>query len=245
MPEAAVILAAGKGTRMNSDLPKVAHPVAGRPMIDYVLDAATAAGARRLIVIVGFRHEIIRDLLADRPNVEFVLQKEQLGTGHAVMVCRGALEEISGSVFVLNGDMPLIKTSSLASLGNCQQEHRAACVVGTAITAQNQGLGRIVRDEMGAFERIVEERDATAAEKAITEINTGCFAFDAAELLSALDEIRPENDQAEYYLTDAAAILRQAGRTVHAEPCFAIEEALGVNNPKQLAAIENILAERK
>ena len=244
MADAAIILAAGKGTRMNSELPKVAHPVAGCPLIDYVLDAAAAAGAQRLIVVVGFRHDIVRDLLADRPNVEFVVQEEQLGTGHAVMMCREQLAQMTGSVFVLNGDMPLIQASSLRGLRDSQVEHHAACVVGTAITESNQGLGRIVRDESGNFLKIVEERDATSEQKRITEINTGCFIFRAPDLLMALDEIRPVNQQAEYYLTDGAAILREAGRLVRAEPCFAIEESLGVNTPEQLAAVERVLGSR-
>lgn len=244
MADAAIILAAGKGTRMNSDLPKVAHEAAGRPLITYVLDAARTAGAGRLIVVVGFRHEIVREMLADYPNVEFVLQEEQLGTGHAVMMARRQLTEMPSSVFVLNGDMPLIQASSLESLKASRETHAASCVVGTAITSNNKGLGRIVRDEAGEFLRIVEERDANDAEKAITEINTGCFVFNAPDLLAALDEIRPENEQAEYYLTDCAAILRSQGKVVRAEPCFEIQEALGVNTPAQLAEVEGVLAER-
>ena len=244
MADAAIILAAGKGTRMNSELPKVAHPVAGRPLIEYVLDAAVRAGAKRLIVVVGFRHDVVRDLLSDRDNIEFALQEEQHGTGHAVMMCRKQLAEMTGSVFVLNGDMPLIQSSSLAALQASHHERNAACVVGTAITENNRGLGRIVRDDRGEFLAIVEERDATAEQKQIQEINTGCFVFHGPDLLRALDEIRPENEQSEYYLTDCAAILRQAGRAVHAEPCFEIEEALGVNTPEQLAAVERVLASR-
>lgn len=244
MADAAIILAAGKGTRMNSELPKVAHEASGRPLITYVLDAARMAGAQRLILVVGFRHEIVRELLAEYPNVEFVLQEEQLGTGHAVMMARRQLSEIPGSVFVLNGDMPLIRANSLEALKSSRENHAASCVVGTAITSHNKGLGRIVRNTEGEFLRIVEERDATPEEKAITEINTGCFVFNAPDLLTALDEIRPENEQAEYYLTDCAAILRSQGKVVRAEPCFEIQEALGVNTPDQLAEVERVLAER-
>lgn len=241
MKPAAVILAAGKGTRMKSDLPKVAHEVCGRPMIEYVLDAARAAGADRLIVVVGFRAEVVRDLLKKHPDVEFAVQEQQLGTGHAVMMCRPQLADHRGPVLVLAGDTPLLRAASLTALLDAGRKQNAASVIGTAVTSKNAGLGRVVRSPDGAFERIVEERDATPEQKAITEINTGCYAFDGPALLSALDRLRPENDQAEYYLTDCPAILKADGRTVVASPTFTIEEAMGVNTPQQLAEVEEVL----
>lgn len=244
MKPAAIILAAGKGTRMKSDLPKVAHAVCGRPMIEYVLDAAREAGVGRLIVVVGFRAEVVRDLLAKHRDVEFALQEQQLGTGHAVMMCRGQLTEHRGPVLVLAGDTPLLRPASLKALLDAQRDSAAAAVIGTAVTRNNAGLGRIVRDAKGSFERIVEDRDATTEQKAITEINTGCYAFDGPALLSALDRIRPENDQAEYYLTDCPAILKADGRTVVATSTFTIEEAMGVNTPQQLADVEAVLKTR-
>ena len=244
MKPAAVILAAGKGTRMKSDLPKVAHEVCGRPMIEYVLDAARAAGAERLIVVVGFRAEVIRDLLSRHADVEFAVQEQQLGTGHAVMMCRRQLADHRGPVLVLAGDTPLLRPQSLGTLLGEQRQHAAAAVIGTAVTQKNAGLGRIVRGADGAFERIVEDRDATPEQKAITEINTGCYAFDGPSLLSALDRIKPENDQAEYYLTDCPAILKADGKTVVASPTFTIEEAMGVNTPQQLADVEAVLKSR-
>lgn len=245
MKPAAVILAAGMGKRMKSDLPKVAHEVCGRPMIEYVLDAARAAGAGRLIVVVGFRAEVVRDLLRRHADVEFALQEQQLGTGHAVMMCRGCLDGHRGPVLVLAGDTPLLRPASLEALLGEQRGHAAACVIGTAVTEKNAGLGRVVRGAGGAFERIVEDRDATPEQKAITEINTGCYAFDGPALLSALDRIRPENDQAEYYLTDCPAILKADGRAVVASPTFTIEEAMGVNTPQQLAEVEAVLRARR
>jgi bifunctional UDP-N-acetylglucosamine pyrophosphorylase / glucosamine-1-phosphate N-acetyltransferase len=245
MAPAAVVLAAGKGTRMKSDLPKVAHRVCGRAMIEYVLDAARDAGAERLIVVVGFRADVVRELLAERRDVEFAVQEEQLGTGHAVMMCREQLAGHRGAVLVLAGDTPLLTAESLKSLLREQRENSAACVIGTAVTEKNAGLGRIVRDSAGKFERIVEERDATAAQKAIQEINTGCYAFEGPALLGALDRIRPLNDQAEYYLTDCPAILRADGKTVVASPMFEIEEAMGVNTPQQLAEVEAVLKSRQ
>lgn len=238
MSTAAIILAAGQGKRMNSDLPKVLHQACGRTLVEYVLDAARGAGAQRLVVVIGHQAELVREALADYPGVEFAVQVQQLGTGDAVKAATDALGAHDGPLLVLNGDMPLIQSASLSKLLGEQRTRGAACVVGTATTEQNFGLGRIVRDESGGFQRIVEEREATDAEKQIQEINTGCFAFAGPDLFAALQEIRPANTQAEYYLTDCAEILRKAGKTVAALPCFAISEALGVNTPEQLAEVE-------
>jgi bifunctional UDP-N-acetylglucosamine pyrophosphorylase/glucosamine-1-phosphate N-acetyltransferase len=237
----AVILAAGKSTRMKSELPKVLHEVCGRPMIDYVLDAARAAGAQRLVVVVGHKAELVRQALAGQPGIEFALQAEQRGTGHAVMVCRAHLERHDGPVLVLAGDTPLLRSDSLRALLDEQRQHQAACVVGTAVTDANEGLGRIVRDPRGEFVKIVEHRDATPAERAIREINTGCYAFDGRSLLDALTKIRPENDQAEYYLTDCAAVLKNDGRRVVASPRLDIVEAMGVNTRNQLADVQRAI----
>ncbi|MBL8849562.1 MAG: NTP transferase domain-containing protein [Planctomycetaceae bacterium] len=241
MPPAAIILAAGQGKRMNSDLPKVLHQARGRTLVEYVLDAARSAGAQRLVVVVGHQAELVRETLAGQPGVEFAVQERQLGTGDAVKAATSTLGAHAGPVLVLNGDMPLIRSESLSKLLDEQRTKNAACVVGTATTAQNRGLGRIVRDAGGEFVRIVEERDASDAEKRIEEINTGCFAFHGPDLFTALEQIRPLNQQGEYYLTDCAEILRSAGKTVVALPCFDIAEALGVNTPQQLADVEKAL----
>lgn len=238
---AAVILAAGKSTRMKSDLPKVLHPILGRPMIEYVLDAARAANCQKIVVIVGHKAEEVKAALAHHKDVEFALQAEQKGTGHAVMMCADNLADHDGPVLVLAGDTPLLKGSSLSRLLDVQREHHAACVVGTAITQANEGLGRIVRDAQANFLRIVEQKDATPEEAAIEEINTGCFAYDGRQLFNALEQVKPNNNQAEYYLTDCAEILRQAGETVLADPAFNIQEAMGVNTQEQLAEIAEIL----
>lgn len=238
---AAVILAAGKSTRMKSELPKVLHPILGRPMIEYVLDAARAANCEKIVVIVGHKAEEVKAALAHHSDVEFALQAEQKGTGHAVMMSAECLADHDGPVLVLAGDTPLLKGSTLARLLEVQQQQDAACVVGTAITEANEGLGRIVRDAEGNFLRIVEQKDATPEEAAIQEINTGCFAFDGRQLFKALNQVRPDNNQAEYYLTDCAEILRTAGETVVAEAAFNIQEAMGVNTQEQLAEIAEIL----
>jgi len=243
-PPVAVILAAGKSTRMKSETPKVLHEVCGRPMIEYVLDGAREAGVKRIVVIVGHEAEMVKRRLSHHPDVEFALQSEQKGTGHAVMMARPNLESNRGPVMVLTGDAPLMKASSLKALLNAAQEQSAACVIGTATTVNNFGLGRIVRSAEGEFLRIVEEKDATLDEKMIQEINVGCYVFDSEGLFSALDRIRPNNKQGELYLTDCAAIIKSDGKPVIAVNKLTIVEAMGVNTREQLAEVqEEMLSE--
>lgn len=232
-----IILAAGKSTRMKSALPKVLHEVCGRPMIEYVLDAARAAGVSRIVTVVGHRAELVKAELSRHADVEFALQSEQKGTGHAVMMCRDQLASHHGPVLVLAGDTPLLKSESVAAMLRAQAESSAAAVIGTTDTEANQGLGRIVRDSEGNFDRIVEERDASDEQKRIREINTGCYAFESQSLLSALERIRPDNNQAEYYLTDCPLILKREGKTVVAAKVFEVAEAMGVNTRAQLADV--------
>ncbi len=241
---AAIILAAGKSTRMKSDLPKVLHPLGGRRLIDYVLEAVSAACVDDVVVVVGHKAEEVKAALSDYGGLRFALQSEQLGTGHAVMVCEPLLSEHDGPVLVLAGDMPLVRPGSLERLLREQEQSGAACVIGTAVTPNNAGLGRIVRDEAGRFVRIVEEKDATEQEKQIQEINTGCYAFDCRLMFEALRHVRPNNRQAEYYLTDCPSILKQWGHRVVACPAFDSEEAMGVNTQEQLAAVERVLHQR-
>lgn len=240
----AIILAAGKGTRMKSELPKVMHSACGRPMVEHVLDAARSAGVERLVVVVGYQAELVRDGLARHRDVEFALQAEQKGTGHAVQMCAEQLANHDGPVLILAGDTPLLRGESLTALLAEQRDQRAACVIGTAITENNFGLGRVVRSSSGDFLRIVEQKDTTPEEAAIREINTGCYAFDSRLLFQALTQIRPNNSQGEYYLTDVPAILKAEGHRVIAAPKLTIEEAMGVNTPEQLADVEAILRRR-
>ena len=241
----AIVLAAGKGTRMASDLPKVLHSICGRPMIEYVLDAVRAAGVGRIVVVVGFKAEQVEQALAAHRDVEPVLQREQHGTGHAVMMAEENLRNHDGPVLVVAGDTPLLEGRSLAALLQEQRAEQAACVIGTAETDANQGLGRIVRDEKRAFLRIVEERDATPEEAAIREINTGCYVFDCNALFHALKMIRPDNQQGELYLTDCPAVLKDEGRRVIASCRLTIQEAMGVNTPGQLAEVERLVRMKK
>lgn len=240
----AVILAAGKSTRMKSDLPKVLHPVGGRPMIEHVLDATREAGVGRIVVVVGHQAERVKEALAHHKDVEFALQSEQKGTGHAVMMCADSLANHDGSVLILAGDTPLLRGRSLAALLSVQAKENAAAVIGTAVTEANDGLGRIVRDARGEFVKIVEQRDATPEQLAIREINTGCYVFDCRLLFDALSRVRTDNQQGEYYLTDCPAILLGDGKRVVASDSLDIVEAKGVNTQEQLADVERALAER-
>ena len=234
----AVVLAAGKGTRMKSELPKVLIPVCGRPMIEFVLEALRAGGIDRIIVVVGYRADLVRETLAGQPKVSFVDQTEQLGTGHAVMVCRPELAGHDGAVMVVTGDSPLIQVDSIqALLGLYDREHPAG-IIGTAYNENPEGLGRIVRDAAGEFQAIVEHKDATEEQRRITEVNMSTYVFDNRKLLWGLDKLTTNNSQREYYITDCAGILRGAGEDVRAlavlKPC----EALSINTFDQLAAVE-------
>jgi bifunctional UDP-N-acetylglucosamine pyrophosphorylase/glucosamine-1-phosphate N-acetyltransferase/UDP-N-acetylglucosamine pyrophosphorylase len=234
----AIILAAGKGTRMKSDLPKVLVPALGRPMIHYVLKAASDAGIGRMLVVVGYRADLVRAELAAWPGVEFALQAEQLGTGHAVMMCREALANHDGGVFILTGDSPLTQASSLSRLAASFDATRPACLIGTAYRDDPTGLGRVVRDARGAFLRIVEEKDASPAERSVKEVNMSTYVFEAADLLWALDRMTTENVQKEYYITDCPGLLKAAGKSVTAEPVLQPCEAMSVNTQEELAAVE-------
>jgi bifunctional UDP-N-acetylglucosamine pyrophosphorylase/glucosamine-1-phosphate N-acetyltransferase/UDP-N-acetylglucosamine pyrophosphorylase len=223
---------------MKSDLPKVLVPVAGRPMVRYVLDALRAAGVDRLIVVVGYRADLVRAELADIPHVEFAEQRQQLGTGHAVMMCREALAQVRGPVVVVAGDSPMLQAESVATLLGEFDRRQAACLLGTVERADPSGYGRILRDAAGAFIGIVEEKDATADQRAIREVNVSTYVFNAADLVWSLDQLRADNSQGEYYITDCPAVLLAAGKRVDAlavlKPC----EALSVNNADELAAVE-------
>ena len=237
----AIVLAAGKGTRMKSDLPKVLAPVHGRPMIRYVVDALRKAGVGRILVVVGYRAALVRDELGAEPDIQFVDQTEQLGTGHAVMMCRSHLAEHDGPVVIVAGDSPMLQSDSLSSLLRAFAKEGFACLLGTVLKDDPTGLGRIVRDGDGHFVGIVEEKDATAEQKSIREINVSTYVFDARQLLHSLDQLSDDNAQSEYYVTDCPAILMSEGGRVEAlnvlQPC----EALSINSVEDLQAVERAM----
>ena len=240
-PPMAIVLAAGKGTRMKSELPKVLVPVAGRPMVRYVIDALQAAGIQRIVVVVGYRADLVRAELAAVPGIEFADQTEQLGTGHAVMMCRPQLAEHRGPVLIVAGDSPMLQATSVAAVLAEFHRRGAACLLGTVERPDPTGYGRIVRNAAGKFTGIVEEKDATPDQRAIREINVSTYVFDATELLAALDHLRADNSQREYYITDCPAHLLAAGKQVEALPVLKPCEALSINNPEELAAVEQEL----
>ncbi len=235
----AIILAAGKGKRMDSELPKVLVPVCGRPMIHYVVDAVRAAGIERMIMVVGFRADLVRRELAGEQGIQFAVQTEQLGTGHAVMMCRERLEAHEGPVLIVAGDSPMVQPSSLKALLAEYTAHRPACLIGTARKPNPAGLGRVVRNKKGEFQGIVEERDASPEQRAITEVNLSTYVFRTDALLAALEQLTADNAQGEYYLTDCPGVLKSAEERVEAlcvlKPC----EALSINTPEELAAVEH------
>jgi UDP-N-acetylglucosamine diphosphorylase/glucosamine-1-phosphate N-acetyltransferase len=241
----AVVLAAGKGTRMKSDLPKVLVPVAGRPMIEFVLDALAAAGVTNTIVVIGYRGDLVRETLARRHGITFVEQKEQLGTGHAVMACREALSSHDGAVLVVTGDSPLMQTTSISALLSEFDRTRPACLLGTAHRTDPAGLGRILRDAEGHFRGIVEDRDASPEQRRITEVNMSCYVFDCGKLLGALGKITRHNAQGEYYITDCPGVLLNEGKRVEALPVLQPCEALSINTVDELAIVEReLIAQR-
>ena len=239
----AVILAAGKGTRMKSALPKVLHTVGGRPMLRHVMTAAAQAGAKRTLVVVGFGGDQVQAEIG--AAAEYVSQAEQLGTGHAMMQAQPALEGFGGTVLLLCGDTPLLTGKTLQQLVTAHQQSGAAATVLTATPADATGYGRILRDEAGRVVGIVEQKDATEAQKRIGEINTGIYCFEAAPLFAALAGLTCNNAQQEYYLTDVLAILAQAGQRVGAVEVADFQETLGINSRLQLAEAEKILRQRK
>lgn len=235
----AIILAAGQGKRMASDLPKVLVPVCGRPMIRYVLGAVREAGVKKIVVVVGYRGDLLREELSGQEGVTFREQSQQLGTGHAVMMCRSAIAAHDGPVLVLAGDSPMVQVSSLRALLAEFESQRPACLLGTATKDVPHGLGRIIRDAHGDFVGIVEEKDATPTQQAITEVNMSTYVFQANALLRALEQLTADNAQGEYYLTDCPGVLKRAGDKVLALNALQPREALSINTIEELAVVED------
>jgi bifunctional UDP-N-acetylglucosamine pyrophosphorylase/glucosamine-1-phosphate N-acetyltransferase len=238
----AVILAAGEGVRMRSRRPKVLHELCGRRLIDYPISAARALGAR-LVVVIGRDADQVSEAVKAASDAVLVEQKERLGTGHALMQARGACAEDSGVILVLPGDMPLLSGTTLRRLVAHHRETQAAATLLTAELEDPSGYGRIVR-ENGTPVAIVEHRDATAAQRAIREIGTSAYCFDARRLWPALSRVTSRNQQGEYYLTDVIGILRQEGGVVEAVKVDDPREGLGVNDRRQLAELTAVMRRR-
>ncbi len=242
-PTVAVILAAGKGVRMKSDLPKVLHRLGGKPMVEYVIETARQVGAERVILVVGHRWEQSQNSLKHL-KVEFVLQREQLGTGHAVLQTKELLSDFEGDVLILCGDVPLLRADTLKMLLKEHREKKAAATVLTAIFEDPSGYGRIIRDPNGMVQKIVEEMDASTDEKKVREINTGTFCFDRTSLFSVLERVTNDNKQGEYYLTDTLKLLLDKQMPIGAVKALHSSETMGINSTEELQKAEVILLAR-
>ncbi len=240
----AIVLAAGKGTRMQSDLPKVLCRVCDRPLVHFVVDALRAAGVGKVVVVVGYKSELVREALSGYENIEFVEQTEQLGTGHAVMVCRDAIRDFQGPVFVVAGDSPMLQSDSLKKLVQLYRGSSCVCLLGTLVHPDPRGLGRIVRDSAGNFTGIVEDKDCTAAQREIAEVNMSTYLMDCQQMLDALQDVDQNNTQGEFYITDVPGILIGRGLDVRAEPVLQSCEALSVNTVEQLQDVERAMLQR-
>jgi len=237
MKKIAIVLAAGKGVRMKSDLPKVSHPILGKPMIVWVLETLKKLGLDAVLVVVGYKASLVKKE-TEGFHVTYVMQKEQLGTGHAVMQAGPYVANTDSKVLVLNGDAPFIKKETLEHLMEAHISKGASATVLTANADDPSSYGRIIRADDGQVLRIVEKKDATEEEKKIKEINTGTYCFNAADLFASLEEIRPENAQKEYYLTDVISVLRKKGKAVQAFKTGSIHEVSGVNTKEELIKLE-------
>lgn len=242
----AVILAAGKGTRMKSDKPKVVHRALGKPMVYYPIEAARGAGAQEVCVIVGYKADEVKRAIEESVadiDVCYALQEQQLGTGHAVR-CATDFIGTSGDVIILCGDTPLVTGDALRKALDVHRRDKNGVTVISAILDDPYGYGRIIRDG-DSLSRIVEEKDAGEAEKAVNEVNSGMYIFDCAALTTALGSITNDNAQGEYYLPDTIEIIRRMGLRTAAVPVENVDEICGVNTPEQLAEAERLMEENK
>ncbi|MCC7387678.1 MAG: NTP transferase domain-containing protein [Phycisphaerales bacterium] len=244
---AAVIMAAGKGTRMESDLPKVVHAVAGRPMVCHVVEACLEAGCDRVVAIVGYKQELVREALASfGDRVRFAVQAEQLGTGHAVRCAEGELAGLDAGtpVLVLAGDGPLIRAGTLRRLLDRHAATGASATLATSVIEDPAGYGRIVRDGSGGFLAIVEHKNATEAQRSIREVNPSYYCFRLGSLWEGLGRVGRDGASGEYYLTDVPAILLAGGERVEVIDAVPPEDVLSINTLAQLAEVDRIMRAR-
>lgn len=229
-----IILAAGKGVRMKSNLPKVAHLLAGKSLVERVVTTAEHFKPEKIVVVVGYKKEVVIDCLLGFDNITFVEQKVQLGTGHAVYITRDNFNDFDGTVIIMPGDVPLLKEKTLENLIKVHEEKQAAATVLTVDLDDPTGYGRIVRNDEGYVEKIVEHKDASEEIRKVKEISSGIFCFDARELFSVLPKIDQDNSQNEMYLTDALELLKKEGKSIAAVKVDDPIEVAGINSKEQL-----------
>lgn len=242
---ASIVLAAGKGTRMKSELPKVMHKLLGRPMIFWVLELLSGVGINRNIVVIGYKADMVSEHLMDF-TCQTVVQDEQLGTGHAVMCTKSVLGRFDGNILIICGDTPLFRRDTILSFMKRHAESNSKLSVLTAVMKDASGYGRIIHPHSveDSICGIVEEKDASELEKDIKEVNTGVYAINSAILFRLLDMVRPENAQREYYLTDIVRFAVLHGEMIRAICCASSDEALGVNSKDDLIKAEAIMSAR-
>ena len=241
---AAIVLAAGKSTRMKGDLPKVLHEVCGKPMLAYVLSACRLAGVDRLLVVVGYGKEKVQKRFEGEKNLEWIEQAAQKGTGHAVGCCRKALEGFDGSVLVIAGDMPLVQREPLAKLLEVRERTGDAVTIATTMLEAADGYGRITRDDEGKIEAIVEHDDCSSEQLKIREVNPSYYCFDSKRLFPALEKLKPERSKGELYLTDLIKVFRKTGQGASAVVDVPAEDAMGVNSRLDLAQVGRVVQDR-
>ncbi|MFA6618692.1 MAG: NTP transferase domain-containing protein [Candidatus Neomarinimicrobiota bacterium] len=238
-----VILAAGKGTRMKSDLPKVLHKIMGETMVTRVVRTAEEIGSCKTVVVIGHKKELVQEELAGK-NLEFAIQSEQLGTGHAVMMAEGSLRDFDGDVLILAGDVPLLRASTLKKLMKTHYDQKADATVLSAIFEDPYGYGRIVRTPEGDYSHGVEEKDADEEIRKIKEINSGIYIFKADLLFHYLRFIGTDNAQGEYYLTDILPMMRRDNKKIALQVADDPDEIQGINTMEQLIEVEEKLKAR-
>ena len=241
---AAIILAAGKGTRMKSDRAKVTFPIAEKPMVQRVVDTAVAMNCQRICIVVGYLKETVISCLEENDLLEFVEQKEQLGTGHAVSISGHLFTDPKQDILILCGDVPLLSTETVTSIYAEHLATNAACTVLTAFLDDPGKYGRMLRDSQGKLCGIIEYKDANETQRQIKEWNTGIYCFKAGDMFEALKQTSNQNQQGEYYLTDTLEILYKAGKVVSSVVLQDLMEVSGVNSQEQLAELENIYVDR-
>ncbi len=241
----AVVLAAGKGTRMKSELPKVATLLNGKPLILHVLDNLISSGIKDIYVVVGFKKEEVIEICKLYKNIHFIEQKEQLGTGHALLCCEESLKDFHGNLLVACGDVPLLTASSFRNLASFHINNNHSVTVLSAEIETPKGYGRLIRNSEGVLQQIVEEKDATDAERKVKEINTGTYIFNSPEVFQNLKKVNTDNAQGEYYLPDLIKIANSKNEKAGALKLLNHLESSGVNAPEDLQRLESYILEGK
>jgi bifunctional UDP-N-acetylglucosamine pyrophosphorylase/glucosamine-1-phosphate N-acetyltransferase len=243
-PTRVLIMAAGKGTRLKSSLPKVLHPLAGRPLVEHLLQTVEALNPRHTLVVVGHQAALVKSRLRGRA-VEFVEQVPQLGTGHAVQIARSWWTGKPGNLLILSGDVPLISAGTLRKMIRVHDRTRASLTLLSTWLDDPTGYGRVIRTDEGRVRGIVEQKEAGPSELQVQEINTGLYCFRIPDLSEVIDRLTADNRQKEYYLTDCVGLLSRRGKAVEAVACDDRLEVMGVNSPIDLARMEKVLRGRR